>query len=361
MKKLITSLIFTYLSMSMAIAADGASNAADAVRVGNALVTWDQVEYGIPFHPRDEELKEVKAVLDEVLDRLEPKLPQTSKFLKSIFNGLDINWSLVEPKLVDIDNDSSSSNLILVNKKKEQLAIYNNGVVQIRHDLWQELDTVSKAFLLFHEGMWFAFERTNRVNFRNEAARVKLGVIRKLTSLIFSSRLNYGSPFQVAKILKRQIPIVHPKDASKFHVMLNRDLKKIYAEEGKLFVFYDVLKYPIPLTDSGWTFNFSFSHFYTLGNEEKILEKNSYQECTFNKRTIKPQDPHGERLVGFLSVTYDKFYSHDSDDDEDKEIKIFWGKISPERFDLFGRFTQFFLDTFEDMKKFEICKSYSRN
>lgn len=196
------TLLFTLLFSINSFSGNEKGNGGDVFKINNTLQVWDEVEYGNAIDPV--EFPESYAIIKEQLDKLKSVLPETGRYIESYFEQHKLMWWLVEPNLRDVE-DGKSSSLKLLNYKKTQVAIHNNGLVQIYRPIWDQLSAQSRAYLMMHEAAW-SFATYGRINPNTLRSLVGILMNRFLDQVpkdILAKRiLRYSNSNKLKKIIK---------------------------------------------------------------------------------------------------------------------------------------------------------------
>ena len=194
-------MIFLLIPAALCLASPGLSS--DGLFVGDQVKTFARAECTQSFLPEALEAEEsvVRAwtQVRQQLETLSQKLPATSTYIRSFFENGRIIWCFVESELKEIEVGTSSeldavSSSIILSYEKQQAAVNQDGVVRIRKDLWDAMDTDSRAAVLLVEGLWSAIG----------PAYIETGrQVRDVANLVLHQNLDSFVPTNVALFLKR--------------------------------------------------------------------------------------------------------------------------------------------------------------
>jgi len=209
--------IFTWTSVGLARTGSEVGNGGDAIETGGATKIFDEVEYDQAFLP--DTTGEAWSMVDGDLTILAKKLPQTANYLRSVFSGGTSLWWFVSVQLKDIADEGPTD--VVITFEKEQIAANKDGVVQIRHDLWDKLTPRSQAVLLMHEALWTAIGAQN----------IDSGAqIRQLSALLLSDQLQSISTVNLAKFIHQFIGPAHAD--AKLYALVDYDLMTSRGDLG---------------------------------------------------------------------------------------------------------------------------------
>ncbi len=182
----------------LAQAVDGEMrNGGDGIGIGGIVKAFAKVEYSEPFIPQN--YKKSWNIIDIQLRKIAKHLPRSAAYLESMFIKGRLSWFLVEAKLKDVKDEGDTA--IVLNVNKEQLAVNEGNVVQIRKDLWEKMDDVNKAYCIVHE----ALEVANGKKSYHSAKQV-----RSLVGLFFDKNIDQYSSENLARTIK----LIFEQDAS---------------------------------------------------------------------------------------------------------------------------------------------------
>lgn len=204
---ILATLLFGFSS----IAKENGGHGGDALLVGPTKVVWDAVEYGNPFDPSESTL--AFQIILEQLGKLRKNLPLLAGYLESFFYENRPLWWLVIPNLIDLPDGETK---LIINYKSQQAAINSEGLIQINQIIWDELDSRSKAYLIFHEVLWTA------LNYEVDDPTV----IRKLTGIFLNPYIDSMSPNNLFEVITKNFNwYAEPyKEYGNFRRRLSKDL-----------------------------------------------------------------------------------------------------------------------------------------
>ena len=138
---------------------------ADGLFIGDQVMTFARAECTRSFLPgaagSEESVDTAWSLVSRQLDIFTDKLPATGAYLRSFFENGRVLWCFVDSELREVkptatSNSEDVSSSILLAYEKQQAAVNQNNVVRIRRDLWNAMDTESRAAVLLLEGLWSA-------------------------------------------------------------------------------------------------------------------------------------------------------------------------------------------------------------
>lgn len=154
-------LVATLLNMSLSSAASAfggvVNNGGDVLYVGDTVKMFDEVECSDAFSPElstDGSIHDAFQVISGQVGTLEKKLPTTGKYLRTVFSGGVALWCFVTGELKEVHDEGPTS--LVISYDHQQVAVNQRGVIKIRRDIWDRMNTASRATLLLHEALWTA-------------------------------------------------------------------------------------------------------------------------------------------------------------------------------------------------------------
>jgi len=207
---------FICLGLSPTAWAEGGNetgNGGVGIQIGGAVKVFDQVEYEEPMTPQS--TGNPWALIDGQLRVLETKLPSTSRYLRGFFEQGKIVWWFVHATLKPTCDEGKTD--LLITYRHEQIAAHNGMIVQIRKDIWDQLDDDAKATLLMHEMLWSALGSS----YFGDAS-----IIRMLSRYLLHPDLKNFSTSNIVSFLLQTMSMAQPPGAAANSPFLN-------------YVFYD--------------------------------------------------------------------------------------------------------------------------
>lgn len=147
---------------------------------GDALRVFDAMEF-----PQESiipaQLPEYQQIVKPALETLKTKLPKLAKKMEAMFErGINPRWYLVSYTLRPAHDEGNTH--LVVTYEREQVALNDDGIIQIQKKLWDKLSAFDRAILLIHEVIWSTAEDGGILPNSGEA-------VRKLSTLIVDKNL----------------------------------------------------------------------------------------------------------------------------------------------------------------------------